>query len=152
MADFLIALPITLKHEGGFVNDPTDPGGATNLGVTKRTWESWIKREATVEEIRNLQVSDVTPLYKSEYWDRLRLSEEVNQGTANSLFDFFVNVSPKTFHEVVSAAMPLSPDSLFREKVKHYVMETWRRRHSGLSPQEADKFLLNWIGRAADFV
>ena len=35
-------LALLLKHEGGFVNHPSDPGGMTNLGVTARVWEEWV--------------------------------------------------------------------------------------------------------------
>ena len=35
------SLKILLKHEGGYVNHPKDPGGETNLGVTKRVYEDW---------------------------------------------------------------------------------------------------------------
>ena len=48
------ALVELLKHEGGYVNHPRDPGGMTNLGVTKRVWESWIGREVGARERRAL--------------------------------------------------------------------------------------------------
>ena len=57
-------LRLVLKHEGGFVNHPQDPGGMTNLGVTKRVWESWVKHEVTEKEMRDLKVDDVRDLYK----------------------------------------------------------------------------------------
>ncbi len=159
MASFDLALPIVLKHEGGFVNDPSDPGGATNHGVTQRVWEAWVGHAVTVEDMQALTVADVTPLYRAKYWNLLKLDGEPNQALAASLFDFFVNVSPKTFHQVVAEAMPLSPDSLFRAKAKHYVAETQRRRdakHPDGTPQytraEADKYLEGWLTRALEMV
>ena len=53
-----------LHHEGGYVNHPKDPGGETNLGVTKRVYEEYLGREVTSDEMKNLQPSDVKPLYK----------------------------------------------------------------------------------------
>ena len=41
-----------LKAEGGYVDDPRDNGGATNMGVTKKTYENWVGREVTKEEIK----------------------------------------------------------------------------------------------------
>lgn len=149
MADFEIAFPITLRHEGGFVEDPSDPGGATNHGVTLRTWQGWTNKPATAEDIKALTLDDVKPLYRAQFWNVLKLDDEEDQAAANSLFDFFVNVSPKTFHQVIAAAAPVTADSLFREKMRHYLGECRRRRKS-LPPAEADKFLLNWAERALE--
>lgn len=72
MADggnFAAALPIVLKAEGGYVNDPADPGGETNLGVTKAVWQAWCaERGLPVKAMRDLTVEDVGPLYQTRYW------------------------------------------------------------------------------------
>ena len=65
--NFEIALQALLKHEGGFVNDPRDPGGMTNLGVTKKVWEAFVGREVTEDEMRKLTPETVAPLYKQRY-------------------------------------------------------------------------------------
>ena len=57
-------LEMILHHEGGYVNHPEDPGGATNLGVTKRVYEEWVGRSVTLETMEGLQVSDVAPIYQ----------------------------------------------------------------------------------------
>ena len=49
---FTAALKETLKHEGGYVNHPDDPGGRTNLGVTQRVWEAWTGKRATEASMR----------------------------------------------------------------------------------------------------
>ena len=51
-----------LKHEGGFVNHPRDPGGMTNLGVTKKVYEKWMGREVTEQEMRDLTPEMVAPI------------------------------------------------------------------------------------------
>jgi len=48
------SLEMLLHHEGGFVNHPKDPGGATNLGVTKAVYEKWVGREVSIEEMSTL--------------------------------------------------------------------------------------------------
>ena len=68
-------LKMLLVHEGGFINHPRDPGGITNLGVTKRVWEQWVGRKVTEQEMRNLKPSDVAPLYKKNYWDRCKCDD-----------------------------------------------------------------------------
>jgi lysozyme family protein len=55
-------------HEGGFVNDPQDPGGMTNLGATKRVWEEWVGHPVTEAAMRALTQEAVKPLYHSRYW------------------------------------------------------------------------------------
>jgi lysozyme family protein len=87
------ALAVILHHEGGYVNHPRDPGGITNLGVTKNTWESWVKRAVTVPEMRALTPKHVAPLYKARYWDALRC-DEIPAGLALCMFDFGVNAGP----------------------------------------------------------
>ena len=52
-------LEMLLSHEGGFVNHPEDPGGITNLGVTKKVYDEWTGRESTEQEMRDLTPEDV---------------------------------------------------------------------------------------------
>ena len=60
-----------LKHEGGFVNDPIDLGGMTNLGVTKRVWEEFVGHPVSEADMRALSPKKVGKLYKQRYWDRV---------------------------------------------------------------------------------
>lgn len=91
---FESALGAVLKHEGGFVNHPRDPGGMTNLGVTKRTWEEWVGREVTEQEMRDLTPEAVTPLYKARYWDAIR-GDDLPVGVDYAVFDCAVNSGPR---------------------------------------------------------
>lgn len=84
------ALEHVLKHEGGFVNHPKDPGGMTNLGVTKKVWDEWIGRESSEDEMRNLKPEDVAPLYKKMYWDRVK-GDDLPSGVNYCVFDASVN-------------------------------------------------------------
>ena len=56
-----------LEHEGGYVNDPTDSGGETNFGISKRAYPD--------EDIKGLTVERAKELYKRDYWDRFRVSQ-----------------------------------------------------------------------------
>ena len=64
MSNYNECLKIILMHEGGYVNHPKDPGGETNLGVTKRVYEEW----GGTKEMKDLTVEDVEPIYKKNYW------------------------------------------------------------------------------------
>jgi len=75
-----------LHHEGGYVNHPNDPGGETNLGVTKRVYEEW----GGTKDMKDLTVEDVAPIYKKNYWDRVK-GDELPSGLDLCVFDFGVN-------------------------------------------------------------
>lgn len=90
---FDLALPIILHHEGGFVNDRRDPGGMTNLGVTKGTLESVLGRKVSEAEMRALTPATVAPVYRKHYWDKLRC-DDLPPGLALCVFDFGVNAGP----------------------------------------------------------
>ena len=88
--NFKTCLNMLLEHEGGFVNHPSDPGGMTNLGVTKAVYDKFINRESTEEEMRALTPIDVSPIYKKNYWDRGRC-DDLPSGVDWSVFDWGVN-------------------------------------------------------------
>jgi lysozyme family protein len=83
-------LEMLLKHEGGFVNHPKDPGGMTNLGVTKAVYDKWIGRASTEAEMRALTPKDVAPIYKKNYWDKVR-GDDLPSGADWACFDWAVN-------------------------------------------------------------
>lgn len=87
------ALRVILRHEGGYVNHPKDPGGRTNLGVTQRTWESWTGKPSSEAEMRALTPEKVAPVYRKNYWDKLRCGE-LPPALALCVFDFGVNAGP----------------------------------------------------------
>tara|TARA_B100001057_G_scaffold265043_1_gene265269 strand:- start:579 stop:1091 length:513 start_codon:yes stop_codon:yes gene_type:complete len=79
-------LKMLLHHEGGYVNHPKDPGGETNLGVTKRVYEKW----GGTKDMKDLTVEDVAPIYKKEYWDRCKC-DDLESGIDWAVFDWAVN-------------------------------------------------------------
>jgi len=83
-------LDMLLSHEGGYVNHPKDPGGMTNLGVTKRVYEEFLGREVDEDEMRALTVDDVAPLYRDKYWDRVK-GDDLPSGVDWAVFDWAVN-------------------------------------------------------------
>ncbi|KMM74174.1 N-acetylmuramidase [Xanthomonas sp. NCPPB 1128] len=95
MADFNAFFPTLLKHEGGFVNDPVDPGGATNKGITLATFriyaKSLLQLEPTLDNLRALTDAQAVVIYKTCYWNAVHGDEIALQPLANILFDFQVN-------------------------------------------------------------
>lgn len=80
-----------LQHEGGFVNHPNDPGGATNWGITQAVYEKFKGRKVTLEEMRKMPKSDAIAIYKQEYWDRVRGDSIRSYKVAFALFDQAIN-------------------------------------------------------------
>jgi lysozyme family protein len=81
---------LVIKSEGGFVNNPKDPGGMTNLGVTKVNWEMFLNRNVTEAEMRALTPESVKGFYKSQYWDKIK-GDQLPSGIDYATFDFAVN-------------------------------------------------------------
>ena len=106
------AFALMLKSEGGYVNNPADPGGITNLGVTKATWENWVGRESDEAEMRGLTPEKVEPLYKKKYWDAVR-SDELPVGLDYLLFDFAVNAGAGRAIKTLQTAVGITPDGGF---------------------------------------
>ncbi len=84
------SLEMLLHHEGGYVWHPEDPGGETNLGVTRAVYEQWVGRQVMDGEMKRLTVSDVAPIYKKNYWDRIR-GDDLPSGLDFAAFDWAVN-------------------------------------------------------------
>lgn len=94
---------LVLQEEGGFVNNPKDPGGMTNLGVTLRVWEAFVGHSVGEAEMRALTPAIVTPLYKQNYWDKVS-GDNLPRGLDYAVMDFAVNSGPvraaKTLQEI----------------------------------------------------
>lgn len=99
---FTDALDFVLQQEGGFVNDPHDPGGMTNLGVTARVWQQWTGNAPTEATMRALTPAQVAPLYRAWYWDKV-LGDQLPVGLALCLFDFAVNAGPSRAVKLLQA-------------------------------------------------
>jgi lysozyme family protein len=102
--NFHSALAHVLKSEGGFVNHPKDPGGMTNLGCTKNTWEEYVGHPVSESDMRDLTPELVAPLYKRKYWDKVA-GDDLPSGVDYAVFDAAINSGPgraaKWLQEVV---------------------------------------------------
>ena len=98
-----------LASEGGYVNHPSDPGGMTNLGVTKRVWEEWVGRESNETEMRSLTSEMVEPLYKRKFWDACKC-DELPSGIDYLVFDFAVNAGVGRSAKILQTAVGVTPD------------------------------------------
>lgn len=89
------ALKHVLVHEGGFVNHPKDPGGATNRGVTQRVYDAYRDRQGqSRRSVRAITAEEVADIYKRQYWDAIR-GDDLPSGLDYAVFDYAVNSGPR---------------------------------------------------------
>lgn len=109
MSRFSECLPLILQHEGGYVDHPKDPGGATNLGVTLRTLQEWRGRHVTKAEVRALTAKDVAPIYEARYW-RAASCDKLPPGVDYMAFDLAVNSGPGRAARYLQEAVGVNAD------------------------------------------
>jgi lysozyme family protein len=91
MSEFERALTKVLVYEGGYVNNPKDPGGETNKGVTKAVYDSYRKGHGLpVQSVRLISDTELRDIYKSRYWDLFK-GDEMPAGVSLIVFDGAVN-------------------------------------------------------------
>jgi lysozyme family protein len=173
MANFEVFLPVLLGFEGGFVDDPVDPGGATNKGITLKTFTSaapsLLNISPTLANLKALTDEQAGLLYKALYWDKIQGDEIELQDLANIVFDFYVNAGGHAAKllQTVLVAMganltvdgDLGPASL---RALHAADQTeaYRRYKQGRiqyyenlvqQQPELGKFLKGWLNRVNAF-
>jgi lysozyme family protein len=123
MADFTAAFTATMQAEGGYVNDPQDPGGETYQGINRKMnskWAGWVSIDrakqqqnfpANLDSNEELQ-EKIKSYYESNYWDKIRGDEIANQHIAESIFDFAVNAGPVTSAKLSQITVSEKPDGV----------------------------------------
>lgn len=107
--NFDFALAHVLQFEGGFVNHPLDPGGATNLGITRATLARSRGRPVTVAHVRALTRSEAASIYRRFYWNAVR-ADDLPGGLDLAVFDLAVNAGPARAARLLQRALGVSAD------------------------------------------
>lgn len=90
ISNYPFCLKELLKSEGGYTNDPRDPGGPTNFGITLTDYRKYINPRGTAEDVRNMTVDQAKAIYKTKYWDALNC-DNLPSGVDYTVFDYGVN-------------------------------------------------------------
>jgi lysozyme family protein len=107
--NFNRAVEAVLKHEGGFVDHPKDPGGATNKGITIANFRRYVKPNGTVADLKKLTTDQAKTVYRRMYWDAVHGSE-LPDGVDFAVFDFAVNSGPTRAAQYLQRIVGASQD------------------------------------------
>jgi lysozyme family protein len=103
MTDFNQAVVLILKAEGGYSNDPNDPGGETQWGISKRTYPNL--------DIKNLTIDGAREIYKRDYWDKVK-GDEITWPLNLYLFDAAVNQGVQPAITMLQKALSIQQDGI----------------------------------------
>lgn len=89
--NFDASLSLLLAHEGGFSNNPKDPGGPTNKGITQAVYNRYrISNKSATRSVRLIEDAEVGYIYRAEYWDDIG-GDNAPAGIDYAMFDYAVN-------------------------------------------------------------
>lgn len=170
MAKFDSFFDTLIKHEGGYVNDPLDRGGATNWGVTLAVWvrNGYDKNGDGLIDAKDIQLltkQDAFNVAKKLYWDAVKADEFVNQSVAEFVFDWGYNSGPKTAIKKVQQIVGVKADGAIGPKTIAAInganqeelfnklkasREAFFRAIVAKNPSQ-QKFLKGWLNRNNSF-
>jgi len=121
--NFFKSLEMVLHHEGGFVDHKDDPGGATNKGITHKTYADFLGRPLEdVSELKNIPEEHVQLIYKNGYWDKIK-GDELPGGVDFCVFDWAVNSGPGRAAKALQKIVMVSQDGAIGPKTLIAVSE-----------------------------
>jgi lysozyme family protein len=152
MTNFEKCISIILRNEGGDVNDPDDPGGETNYGISKRAYPNL--------DIKNLTIEQAKAIYLRDYWNPISLDHVWNVDNALQIFDFAVNAglrkSVRTAQQITGITIDgimgnmtlgkINTCSDFLDKFKTARIDFYK----SIAVGNKQKFLKGWIKRVND--
>lgn len=109
MPDYESCVAVTLKWEGGFVDNPHDPGGATNMGITIETLRSYMRHPVTSQDVRSLNPATAKAIYQEYYWEPIK-GDMLPHGLDLVVFDAAVNSGPTRAIELLQGVFGIAQD------------------------------------------
>lgn len=98
-----------LAHEGGYVDHPADPGGATNMGITHKTLAAWRGRSVSKAEVKALTRMEAEAIYRANYWAAVK-ADQLPAGVDHVVFDAAVNSGPGQAARWLQRALGVTAD------------------------------------------
>lgn len=108
--NFSGSLLAVLRHEGGKVDDPNDPGGRTAYGVTQAVYDAWRRQQGLApRDVWSITPSEISAIYRKQYWDAVR-GDDLPSGVDYAVFDFAVNSGPARAIKFLQREVGAAPD------------------------------------------
>jgi lysozyme family protein len=155
--DEAFALLVDVHHEGGYVNNPADPGGETKYGISKRSYPG--------EDIKNMTLDRAKQLYARDYWGPAGC-DALPDVLKFEMFDLAVNTSapgrPVTAIKLLQQAVGTADDgvigprtllalsSIEPQKVLRHLQARRLRYYTSCRPELWQRFGAGWVNRVAD--
>lgn len=105
--NFTEALQHVLKHEGGYVDHPSDPGGETNYGITVKV----ARENGYLGDMRSIPMNVVESIYKRQYWDKVK-ADQMPKSVRYPLFDYAVNSGPGAAARALQRVLGVTDDGV----------------------------------------
>lgn len=106
---FSICVNFVLLREGGYCDHPSDPGGATNKGVTLKVLEQWRGKPCTKADVASLSIPEAEAIYRANYWNKIQ-GDKLPPGLDLAVFDAAVNSGPGQAAKWLQRAANCTPD------------------------------------------
>lgn len=110
MSSFEESVKYVLENEGGYSNDPSDPGGATNFGITIDDLARFRGHEVIPQDVKLMTIEEAKEIYKEFYWDPLNCGKIDNDSSATCIFDTGVLYGIRTSAKYAQRVVGVDPD------------------------------------------
>jgi lysozyme family protein len=145
---FEACLSAVLKHEGGFVDDPVDRGGRTNMGITQSVYDAYrAGKGITTADVKEISQGEVRDIYFDKYWSPLRCSQ-MPIGLDRVVFDAGVNSGTRRSAKWLQLALGLSAadvDGVIGQKTLHYISDA-------VTSNEVDRVIVRFMDERRKFL
>ena len=160
---FLKALEFVLRWEGGYSNHPADKGGATNRGITQKTYDSWqATQHLPAQSVKLLTEAEMQAIYRQNYWDAIK-GDQLPWPVSLVAFDGAVNSGPRQSIKWIQRAVGTTDDGIIGpatlglvrtgdpEEIALDVIHLREQFYLSLVAKDASQaiFLTGWLNRMA---
>ena len=110
--NFESSLALVLKSEGGWSDNPSDPGGATMKGITFQVYKDWKRNpHLTKDDLKAITDQEVSDLYRQLYWTKI-FGDDMPTGLDYAMFDAAVNMGVGRATKLLQEALGVSVDGV----------------------------------------
>lgn len=110
-SNFQKVMPYIFSEEGGYADNPADPGGATNMGITIATLSAWDGHQVSPEDVKEMTPATATQIYQAQFWNKID-GDNLPSGLDYALFDFSVNSGPARAARMLQGILGLPEDGI----------------------------------------